>query len=177
MSSHIADKGHSKKAQWIADLTNAGLSPEPIILAFTSEDSRFEEEYSWIYLGRASGWPLTNTVGMATDKYMDLVALKGNVLVVREETGLTWERVKHFGFRTWASYIGGDIGFYMVFIALFLLVIGMLISLLNLPNKPTPEMERWTVVIFGTSALLLLPICINLIREDFRGYSVKGTKR
>lgn len=69
---HIKSIGDTRKELWIAELKALGLQPELIILATVADEDRFKEEYRWIYLGRISGWPLTNTSAMVTGRYIEL---------------------------------------------------------------------------------------------------------
>lgn len=95
---HISDTATTPKTQWIAELTALGLQPVMVMLDEVPYDDRFTEEYRWIYLGRARGWDLTNTVGMKTEKYTDIVDDGSAKVFVSLDSGLTLRKVKQIVF-------------------------------------------------------------------------------
>lgn len=72
LSGHIRSIGDTRKDLWVTELKALRLEPEMIILATVADEDRFTEEYKWIYFGKVSGWPLTNTSAMVTGRYVEL---------------------------------------------------------------------------------------------------------
>ncbi len=101
LGGHLNDKSHTVKTEWIASLVESGLQPIVIELARVDYDERFEQEYKWIYMGRAMGWPLTNTLAMKTEKYTHLFDGLGQTLVVEVDKGLTWRKIKIASKEAW----------------------------------------------------------------------------
>ena len=101
LAQHVTDTKQTAKTAWIAELSALKLKPLMVELAIVPYDQRFDHEYKWIYMGRAMGWPLTNTSAMKTNKYTHLFDGLGQTLVVEVDKGLTWRKVKQVGKDTW----------------------------------------------------------------------------
>lgn len=91
---HMMDHADTPKTRWIADVFASNTGDVRIVqLAEVPYAERFQYEYKWIYLGRAMGWPLTNTVAMKTETYTHLMDGLGSTLIVELEHGLTWRKL------------------------------------------------------------------------------------
>lgn len=94
LGGHMMDHADTPKTRWIADVFASNAGDVRIVqLAEVPYAERLQHEYKWIYLGRAMGWPLTNTVAMKTDAYTHLIDGLDSTLVVELDRGLTWRKL------------------------------------------------------------------------------------
>ena len=68
LAEHMGDKSDTPKTQWVSGLLTAGAQPIMVVLDIVDYQSRYSEEYRWIYLGRERNWPLNNTSAMETER-------------------------------------------------------------------------------------------------------------
>lgn len=169
LAGHYNDSADTRKTRWINDAFKSGVTPNMVVLAVVEVNNRFEEEYKWIYLGRAMGWPLTNTVGMKSERHTQLSDGLGATLVVEVDKGLTWQKVKTAG-----RYIIVDESKWLPYLSLWIAFCGILLSLIFLSQGGNLFAASNYVLVFmnllTASAILTLFLVVFLLylRDKFK---------
>ncbi len=165
LDGHLSDARDTSKTRWIAELKSLGLRPGVIILAIVPIETRFIDEYKWIYLGKISGWPLTNTAAMKTQKYNDLSVSADNILVVEIDNGLTWRKTKSMGLSVWTDkHKWLMFSFYMVASAAVFMFGGFGLAAYAGPDGDAVT-RLWAVRLVAISTILYAPIALRRLCE------------
>lgn len=69
LEQHVDELASTAKGEWIKRLRAANIRPTLVILDHFEDGASSAIEQWWIEFGRRAGWPLTNTVGVDSDKY------------------------------------------------------------------------------------------------------------
>ena len=69
LEQHVDEVASSIKGAWIKRLRAAGIRPTLVVLDYFENGNAEAIELWWIEFGRRAGWPLTNTIGIESDRY------------------------------------------------------------------------------------------------------------
>lgn len=69
LEQHVEEVTATIKGEWIKRLRAAGIRPTLVVLDYFEDGNAEAIETWWIEFGRRAGWPLTNTIGIDSEKY------------------------------------------------------------------------------------------------------------
>ena len=166
---HLRDTADTPKTRWLSELKAANLRPELVILATVPVGNRFTEEYKWIYLARVSGWPLTNTVAMKSDKYTATADDLGHKVFIEIERGLTWDIVRMCVFDMHSLPYPWDVR-HAMFTSFSVLAIILFVASTLFWGKLVSEDLLAFLVILSAIAVLILsaPVFVSTIKWSGR---------
>lgn len=166
---HWRDTADTPKTRWIAELKASNLRPELVILATVPVANRFVEEYKWIYLARVSGWPLTNTVAMKSNKYTSTADDLGRKVFVELERGLTWSIVRMCVLDMHSLPAPWDIRYAMLTSFSVLATVLFLASTLFWGKLVSEDLLTFLVVMGAVAILILsVPVLISTFKRSIR---------